>query len=63
MDASRKKGMFVGYNETSKAYRVYVFGQIEVEICYDVTFDEDASLRKLITLPSSEEDHEVRSGN
>ena len=38
MDASRKKGMFVGYNETSKTYRIYVPGQREVEICHDVTF-------------------------
>ena len=37
--------------------------QREVEICHDVTFDEYASLRKVINLPSSEEDHEVRSGN
>ena len=63
LDASGKKGMFVGYSETSKAYRVYVPGQSEVEICHDVTFDEDASLRKVINLPNSEEDHEVRSGN
>ena len=55
--------MFVGYSETSKAYRVYVPGQREVEICLDVTFDEDASLRKVINLSSFEEDHEVRSGN
>ena len=34
-----------------------------MDICHDVTFDEDASLRKVINLPSSEEDHEVRSGN
>ena len=39
MDASGKKGMFVGYNENSKAYRVYVTGQMEVEIFHDVTFD------------------------
>ena len=39
-NASTKKGMFVGYNETSKAYRIYVPGQREVEICHDVTFDE-----------------------
>ena len=38
-------------------------GQREVEICHNVTFDEDDSLRKLINLPSSEEDHEVRSRN
>ena len=44
LDATGKKGMFVGYSETSKAYRVYVPGQREVEISHDVTFDEDASL-------------------
>ena len=46
LDASGKKGMFVGYSETLKAYRVYVPGQTEVEICHDVTFDEDVSLKK-----------------
>ena len=55
--------MFVGYNETSKAYRVYVPGQSKVEICHDVTFDEDASLRKVVNLPRSEEDHKARPGN
>ena len=48
LDASGKKGMFVGCSETSKAYRFYVPGQREVEICHDVTFDEDASLRKVV---------------
>ena len=63
MDASGKKGMFVGYSETLKAYRVYVPSQREVEICHDVTFDEDASLRKVVNLPRSEEDHETRPRN
>ena len=44
LDASGKKGTFVGYSETSKAYRIYVPGQREVEISYDVTFDEDSAL-------------------
>ena len=55
--------MFVGYSETSKAYRLYVPGQREVEICHDVTFDKDTSLRKVVNLPRSEEDHEARLGN
>ena len=55
--------MFVGYSETSKAYRVYVPVQREVEIFHDVTFDEDASLRKVVNLSRSEEDHEARPGN
>ena len=53
----------MGYSETLKAYRVYVPGQREVEIFHDVTFDEDAFLRKVINLPSSKEDHDVRSEN
>jgi len=51
LDASRKKGMFMGYSETSKAYRIYVSGQREVEISHDVTLDEDFALRKVEDLP------------
>ena len=55
--------MSVGYSETSKAYKVYVPSQREVEICHDVTFDKDASLRKVVNLLRSEEDHEARPIN
>ena len=34
-----------------------------MEICHDVTFDKDASLRKVINLSRFEEDHEARPGN
>lgn len=51
LDAAGKKGTFVGYGETSKAYRIYVPGQREVEISHDVTFDEDVSLGKIRNLP------------
>jgi hypothetical protein len=47
LDASGKKGTFVGYSENSKAYRIYVPGQREVEISHDVTFDEDMPLGRL----------------
>ena len=43
MEPSGKKGIFVGYSETSKAYRIYVPGQRQIEISRDVTFDEDAT--------------------
>ena len=59
----RETTMFVGYSETSKAYRFYVLGQREVEICHDITFDEDNSLRKVVNLLRSEEGHEARPGN
>ena len=47
LNAPRKKGTFMGYNETSKAYKIYVSGQREVTLFHNVTFDEDSSLRKI----------------
>jgi hypothetical protein len=32
MEPSGKKGVFVGYNENSKAYRIYVLGQRQIEV-------------------------------
>jgi hypothetical protein len=46
MDPSRKKGIFVGYCEVSKAFRIYITGEHHIEISRDVTFDEDATLKK-----------------
>jgi hypothetical protein len=46
MDPSGKKGIFVGCYEVSKAFRIYIPGQHHIEINRDVTFDEDASLKK-----------------
>ena len=43
MEPSRKKGIFFGYNETSKASRIYVPSQRQIEVSQDVTFDEDAT--------------------
>ena len=63
LDATGKKGMFVSYSETSKAYRVYVPGQRELEICHDVTFDKDTSLKKVVDLSRPEENHEARPVN
>jgi hypothetical protein len=46
MDPSGKKGIFVGYCEVSKAFRIYIPGCHHIEISRDVTFDEDATLKK-----------------
>ena len=46
LDPSRKKGIFVGYCEVSKAFRIYILGYHHIEINRDVTFDEDAALKK-----------------
>jgi transposase InsO family protein len=46
LDPSGKKGIFVGYCEVSKVFRIYIPGQHHIEISKDVTFDEDAALKK-----------------
>jgi hypothetical protein len=47
LDPSGKNGIFFGYNDTSKAYRIYIPGHWKVEIRRDVTFDESESFIKL----------------
>ena len=46
LDPSGKKGIFVGYCESSKAYRVYFLGFKKIDISRDVTFDEDSAYNK-----------------
>ena len=45
MDPFGNKGIFVGYYEVSKAFRIYVPGFHHMEINRDVTFDEEAAPR------------------
>jgi hypothetical protein len=45
MEPSGKKGIFVGYSETSKAYKIYVPGQRYIEVSRDVTFHEEAAFK------------------
>jgi hypothetical protein len=46
LDPSGKKGIFLGYCEVSKAFKIYIPSQHHIEINRDVTFDEDAVLKK-----------------
>ena len=46
LDPTGKRGIFVGYSETSKAYRIYVPGFKKIEVSRDVTFDDDATFWK-----------------
>ena len=43
LDPSGKKGIFVGYSERLKAYRIYFAGYKKIDISRDVTFDEDTA--------------------
>ena len=60
LDPSRKKGIFVGYSERSKAYRIYFPGFKKIEISRDVTFDKDLSYIKSKKRPT-EEPEETRA--
>jgi hypothetical protein len=46
LEPSKKKGIFVGYCELSKAFRIYIPGHRHIEISRDVTFDEEEALKK-----------------
>jgi hypothetical protein len=56
-----KKGTFVGYSETSKAYRIYVPRQNFIEVSRDVTFHEEAAFRCSIELPCDTKEQEAPS--
>ena len=46
LDPFGKKGIFVGYSEVSKSFRIYISGFHHIEISMDVTFDEETTLKK-----------------
>jgi hypothetical protein len=44
---SGRKGTFVGYSESSKAYRIYIPGQRQIEVSRDVIFEEEIDFQRL----------------
>ena len=56
LDSSGKKGIFVGYSESLKAYRIYFPGFKKIDISRDVTFDEDSAYNKSRKRPAKEID-------
>ena len=46
--------VFVGYNDTSKAYRIYFPGFKKIDISRDVNFDEDSTYFKSRSNPNQE---------
>ena len=43
LDPSGRKGIFVGYVDTSKAYQIYFLGFKNIKIIRDITFDEEST--------------------
>ena len=48
MDPYGKKGIFVGYCEVSKSFKIYISRFHHIDICRDVTFDEEINFKKSI---------------
>lgn len=46
LEPSRKRGIFIGYSETSKAYIIYILGQKNIELSRDVIFEENLALKR-----------------
>ena len=59
LDPSGKKGLFVGYSEQSKAYRIYIPRYRQIELRRDLTFGEDTTFRKSKKDKEDEEEHET----
>ena len=54
-----KKGTFVGYSESSKAYKIYIPGSTQIEVSRDVTFEEEMAVRKGRGLDMEIDDEEM----
>jgi hypothetical protein len=61
MEPSCKKGIFVEYSETSKAYRIYVPGERHIEVSRDVSFHEEVVFKrsKELQLDTEMEEHKA----
>jgi hypothetical protein len=46
LDPLGRKGTFVGYNESSEAYQIYIPGQRQIEVSRDVTFEEEVAFMR-----------------
>lgn len=68
LEPSNKKGLFVGYSETSKAYKVYIPGWRKIVVSRDLKFREDFASRKshepiLVTEDEEQEAPKVEPGS
>jgi len=53
------KGIFVGYSNTSKTYRIYIKEGHRIQVSRDVSFDESIVFSKSKDLPMDFDDEEL----
>jgi hypothetical protein len=61
LETSGKKRTFVGYSETSKAYKIYAPGKKFIKVSRDMTFHEEVAFRRSRELPCDTEEQEAPS--
>ena len=61
LDPSGRNGIFIGYGDTSKAYRIYFPGFKKIDNSRDVTFDEDSTYSRSRRLPIEEVEEPERT--
>ena len=55
LEPTTEKGIFVGYDETTKAFRIYLPSQRKVVVRRDVNFEEEWAFRKSRELEQGEQ--------
>ena len=55
LDQTAERGYFVGYNETSKAYKVFIPETKRIIVRRDVKFMEDKAFRRSRDLPANDQ--------
>ena len=61
LEPSGKKGTFMGYCKSSKAYRIYILGSRQIEVSRDVTLEEMAIRKGRGSDMDIDDDEEMRS--
>ena len=61
LEPSGHKGIFMGYDETSKAYRIFIPTQWKIVVSRDVNFEENLASRKSqeSSIVTDDEEHEA----
>ena len=59
LDATSLRGIFVGYSASSKAYKIYIKEDYQIEVSRDVVFDENIAYKKSKDVPVDFDEEEV----
>ena len=59
LDSASKKGIFVGYSNSSKAYYIYVKEGHQIEVSRDVIFYKSIAFKKSKDLPSDYDEEDL----